>query len=208
MAQTLQEQLLAMGLTDKKKAKQAEKQKKKNVKEKRKGGEVIDEAKVLADKAKQEKLARDKTLNSEKKAAAEAKAVVAQIKQFIKEHKNKKEMKPFIKVLKKQLRQWQWNTVKIAFKANKNRDMVGSASVDYLMYSGYIVMAYFWAKMADAAYTKMKEEEGLTPFYVSKIQTAEFYYDRILPRTLSLQATMQKNPDSIMQMSEEGFTNS
>lgn len=83
MAQTLQEQLLAMGLTDKKKAKQAEKQKKKNVKEKRKGGEVIDEAKVLADKAKQEKLARDKTLNIEKKAAAEAKAVAAQIKQLI-----------------------------------------------------------------------------------------------------------------------------
>ena len=136
------------------------------------------------------------------------KAFVAQIKQFIKEHKNKKEMKPFIKVLKKQVRQWQWNTIKIAYKANKNRDMVGSASVDYLMYSGYIVMAYFWAKMADAAHTKIKAEKGLTPFYASKIQTAEFYYERILPRTLSLQATMQKSPESLMQMPEEGFTNS
>ena len=84
MAKTLQEQLLAMGLTDKKKAKQAEKQKKKNVKEARNGAEVIDEAKVLADKATQEKIARDKALNDEKKAAAEAKAVIAQIKQLIK----------------------------------------------------------------------------------------------------------------------------
>ena len=84
---------------------------------------------------------------------------MAQIRVFIKEHKNKKEMKPFIKVLKKQVRQWQWNTIKIAYKANKNRDMVGSASVDYLMYSGYIVMAYFWAKMADAAYTKINSEK-------------------------------------------------
>lgn len=84
MAKTLQEQLLAMGLTDKKKAKQAEKQKKKNVKEKRKGNDVVDEAKVLADKAKQEKLARDKALNDEKKAAADAKAIAAQIKQLIK----------------------------------------------------------------------------------------------------------------------------
>lgn len=83
MAKTLQEQLLAMGLTDKKKAKQAEKQKKKNVKEARNGAEVIDEAKVLADKAKQEKIARDKALNDEKKAAAEAKAITAQIKQLI-----------------------------------------------------------------------------------------------------------------------------
>ena len=84
MAQTLQEQLLAMGLTDKKKAKQAEKQKKKNVKEARNGAEVIDEAKVLADKAKQEKMARDKVLNDEKNAAANAKAIIAQIKQLIK----------------------------------------------------------------------------------------------------------------------------
>lgn len=84
MAQTLQEQLLAMGLTDKKKAKQAEKQKKKNVKEARKGAEIVDEAKVLADKAKQEKMARDKVLNDEKKAAANAKAIIAQIKQLIK----------------------------------------------------------------------------------------------------------------------------
>ncbi len=83
MAKTLQEQLLAMGLTDKKKAKQAEKQKKKNVKEARKGAEIVDEAKLLADKAKQEKIARDKALNDEKKAAAEAKAVMAQIKQLV-----------------------------------------------------------------------------------------------------------------------------
>ncbi len=83
MAKTLQEQLLSMGLTDKKKAKQAEKQKKKNIKEARKGEEVIDQAKVLADKAKQEKITRDKALNEEKKAAAEAKAIVAQIKQLI-----------------------------------------------------------------------------------------------------------------------------
>jgi uncharacterized protein YaiL (DUF2058 family) len=84
MALTLQEQLLAMGLTDKKKAKQAEKQKKKNVKEARNGADIIDEAKVLADKAKQEKVARDKALNGETKAAAQAKAIIAQIKQLIK----------------------------------------------------------------------------------------------------------------------------
>ena len=83
MAKTLQEQLLAMGLTDKKKAKQAEKQKNKNVKEARKGADIVDEAKVLADKAKQDKLARDRVLNDEKKAAADAKAVTAQIKQLI-----------------------------------------------------------------------------------------------------------------------------
>ena len=73
-----------MGLTDKKKAKQAEKQKKKNVKEARKGADIIDEAKVLADKAKQDKIVRDKALNDQTKAAANTKAITAQIKQLIK----------------------------------------------------------------------------------------------------------------------------
>ena len=133
------------------------------------------------------------------------KSFITQMKLFVKEHKNRKEMKPFIKVLKRHIRQWQWNTIKIAYRANKNRDMVGSASVDYLMYSGYIVMAFFWAKMADAAFTKINEEEGLSPFYLSKIQTAEFYFERILPRTLSLQSTMQAAPKTLMQMEEDVF---
>ena len=127
------------------------------------------------------------------------------VKAFIKAHNNKKEMKPMIKVLKRHIRQWKWSTIKIAMKANKDRDVVGSASVDYLMYSGYIVMAFYWARMADAAYTANKKEEGITPFYLSKIQTAEFYFDRILPRTTSLRETMVKSSKSLMAMPEAHF---
>jgi len=84
MGNSLQDQLLAMGLTNKKKAKEAEKAKNKNKKAARKGEEVIDQAKVDAEKARQEKLERDKALNAEKKAQEEAKAIAAQVKQLIK----------------------------------------------------------------------------------------------------------------------------
>ena len=127
------------------------------------------------------------------------------VSEFIKTHENKAEMKPFIKQLKRSMLAWRINTMRIAYKASKDRDMVGSASVDYLMYSGYIVMAFFWAKMADAAFTKLKSG-GDADFYRAKIQTAEFYYDRMLPRAKGHGKMMLKDPKSLMQMKDEHFS--
>ena len=129
----------------------------------------------------------------------------AVVNQFIKNHKNTKEMKPFIKQLKRAMMAWRLNTFRIAFKAKKDRDMVGSASVDYLMYSCYIVMAFFWAKMADAAFTNIAAGKDVD-FHKAKIQTAEFYYDRLLPRAKAHGKMMLKDPKTVMQMDEEHFS--
>ena len=51
------------------------------------------------------------------------------------------------------------------------------------MYSGYVVMAYFWAQMAQAAYEKLATDVENRDFYRAKIKTAEFYFERLLPRT-------------------------
>lgn len=130
---------------------------------------------------------------------------LGEMKAFIKSHKNKKEMKPFIRQLKVLMIKWRINTMRLAFKASKDRDMVGAASVDYLMYSGYIVMAYFWAQMADAAYTGLRKNVDNKDFYKAKIQTAEFYYDRLLPRSRAHAKMMLKDPKTLMQMREDHF---
>ncbi len=44
--------------------------------------------------------------------------------------------------------QWGELTTRIGMAAMKNPDEVGAASVDYLMYSGYIVLGYLWLRMA------------------------------------------------------------
>ena len=38
--------------------------------------------------------------------------------------------------------------MKIGEAAMENPDAAGAAAVDYLMYSGYVTLAYFWARMA------------------------------------------------------------
>ena len=73
------------------------------------------------------------------------------------------------------------------------------------MYSGYIVLAWFWAQMAEVAQRKLDAGEGDANFYTAKVQTARFYYDRILPRTLSHREAIKAGADSTMAMAEENF---
>ena len=114
-------------------------------------------------------------------------------------------MNKFLWPLTKEVIRWQKHTIVLMFKANKNRDIVGSASVEYLMYCGYIFMAYMWAMKSQTAYEKIAAGSGDINFYQSKISTAEFYFERIFPRVKSLSSTMMKNPQSVMKISEEQF---
>lgn len=100
---------------------------------------------------------------------------------------------------------WQRYSLIIAFKARKNRDVIGLASVDYLMYSGYITMAYFWAMMAQKANEKLAMNPENIDFYRAKIKTAEFYFELMLPRIKGLAKTMMVDPKSLMQMTTEQF---
>jgi hypothetical protein len=123
-------------------------------------------------------------------------------KSMISSNPHKRKMNKFIWPLSKSVANWQQYSLRLALKAKKERDLVGAASVDYLMYSGYIVMAYFWAQMAQTAYEKLAGDVENRDFYRAKIKTAEFYFERILPRTKSLAKTMMADPKSLMQLDE------
>lgn len=104
---------------------------------------------------------------------------------------------------------WQKNTLILTIKAGKKRDIIGSASVEYLMFSGYIFMGYMWVKMALSADEKLMKYTPESPerqaFYQSKIDTAKFYFERVFPRIQSLSTTMMKDPDSLMRMTDPMF---
>ena len=81
---SFQDQLLKAGLIDAKKARKAIREKSKAKKLQKAGKKVVvDETKAAVAKAHLEKVERDRKLNEARKAAADAKAVKAQIKQLI-----------------------------------------------------------------------------------------------------------------------------
>ncbi|PIE41435.1 MAG: acyl-CoA dehydrogenase [Gammaproteobacteria bacterium] len=118
---------------------------------------------------------------------------------------HKKEMNGMIWSLFRYVTSWQQYTLRIALKARKNPEEVGAASVDYLMYSGFIMMAYFWAMMAQKAHEKLASGEGDADFLKAKIQTAEFYFERLLPRAKGYAETMMSGTKALMQMDDEHF---
>ncbi len=83
MSKSLQEQLLKAGLANKKQAVRAKKAKNSKEKLKRTGKEVTDEVTEAAEKARQEKLERDRALNEEKNRKAKEAAIQSQIVQLI-----------------------------------------------------------------------------------------------------------------------------
>ena len=103
----------------------------------------------------------------------------------------------------------EWNvlTTRIMLRASSDRESVGSASVDYLMYSGYVMMAYFWALQADKAVELLGNGKGResADFYRAKIQTAEFYFERLLPRATAHKTCALAPTRSVMQMDKENF---
>lgn len=104
----------------------------------------------------------------------------------------------------------EWNvlTTRIMLRAKGDRELVGSASVDFLMYSGYVMMAYFWALQADKAQALLSSGTGKESdeFYQAKIHTAEFYFERLLPRASAHKTSALTSPRSVMQMDKECFS--
>ncbi|MDP7592272.1 MAG: acyl-CoA dehydrogenase C-terminal domain-containing protein [Litorilituus sp.] len=97
-------------------------------------------------------------------------------------------------------------TERIGMKAMQNPDEIGAASVDYLMYSGYLTLAYFWAKMVKVAQDKLAAGEGDSAFYEAKIKTARFYFQRILPRASGHAACVENGAVSMMELAEDDFS--
>ncbi len=132
------------------------------------------------------------------------KAFTAIIDKFCKAH-GSDAMQEFTGPLAKLNKQWGEMTMKIGLGAIQNQDEVGAASVDYVMYSGYVTLAYFWALAAMNAQQKLRDGAAETSFYQSKVKTARFYYHRILPRTRAHAYAIAGGADCMMDFELEEF---
>ena len=103
--------------------------------------------------------------------------------------------------------EWNLLTTAIMLRASKDREVVGAASVDYLMYSGFVMMGYYWAVQAAKAEELLASGAGKESedFYRSKIQTAEFYFERLMPRANAHRTGALAPTKSVMQLNNEHF---
>ena len=67
-------------------------------------------------------------------------------------------------------------------KINNSKDDVSAACNDYLKSLGYVSLAFAWIKVLEVCYRDYDDNKN---FYEDKIQTAKFYFKRVLPRSES-----------------------
>ena len=126
----------------------------------------------------------------------------AQVEAFIRAEMANEAMGEFVKPLADLGQKITQITGEIGMKAMGNADEVGAAAVDYLRVVGHMVYGYFWARMAKVALEKIaqaeEEAQRPDPFYVGKVQTARFYFTRLMPETSSLMRRIRAGSDVLL----------
>ena len=126
----------------------------------------------------------------------------AQVEAFIRAEMANEAMGEFVKPLADLGQKITQLTGEIGMKAMQNADEVGAAAVDYLRVVGHMVYGYFWARMAKVALEKIaqaeEEAQRPDPFYLGKVQTARFYFTRLMPETSSLMRRIRAGSDVLL----------
>jgi alkylation response protein AidB-like acyl-CoA dehydrogenase len=101
------------------------------------------------------------------------------IKKEVQDNKNVKDLEKFSLLMNYNLKILE-DFSNLLDKMNKiNKDDVSAACNDFLKVLGYISLAYSWFKISKISFKKINENQS---FYKEKINTAKYFFDKILPR--------------------------
>lgn len=134
-----------------------------------------------------------KTLHTQ---GAGLKLFLAQIDSFCSNEPNGE----FTETLRASAKLWQDVTAEIGSNTSSDPDALGASSVDYLFLSAYVCLAYWWAVSAQVA-----KASGDTAMAKAKLETARFYYARILPRAAMHAAGIRSGSASLMALDANQF---
>ena len=104
-------------------------------------------------------------------------------------------LKPFIDDFNNNLEILKTFTDWIKDKLQNSKDDASAACNDYLKTLGFVSIAHSWIKVLEVCF---KEYDNNKDFYEDKIQTAKFYFKRVLPRAESHFKTATSGSDYIM----------
>ena len=90
-----------------------------------------------------------------------------------------KKIRPFVEDLKVHIEILNNFTLWIKEKIQNSKDDASAACNDYLKALGFVSIAHAWLKVLEVSF---KDYDSNEAFYEEKIQTAKFYFKRVLPR--------------------------
>ena len=123
------------------------------------------------------------------------KKFVSIINDEINNDQNNQNLKDFANILKKNVKTLTDFANWLEVKNKSKKDDVSSACNDFLKVLGYISLGYAWFKMTKVSLEKTNENKN---FYLEKINTAKYYFEKISPRIESHYNSAISGSDSLM----------
>lgn len=128
--------------------------------------------------------------------AAKYRLFVGHIEEFVSAHGDYDELKYAKQMLQESVSDLSEITQWILTQSKNDANFVGAIAVHYLHLFGLTTFAYLWYRMAVCA---MGSECG-TQFKQSKIETAQYYFHKILPKRKGLEAMIRQGSAPVMAM--------
>jgi len=122
---------------------------------------------------------------------------------FVEENADNAAIQSHVQALSATLERLSDVTEYVIKSAAEDANAIGAASVEYLELFGLTAYAYMWAKMAKVAAEKV--DGDTSGFYDSKLKTANFYFNRLLPKSVSLAESIKTGSDDMMALDAESF---
>jgi len=123
----------------------------------------------------------------------------------IAEAKEIEKLARFAEALEKASQQLQAATMWLMQNAMKNPDNAGAAAHHYMHIMGIVATGLMWLRMAKAAAALLDAGEGDAKFLETKLVTARFFAERIMPDAGALRRKIEGGADSLMALDPEMF---
>jgi len=125
------------------------------------------------------------------------------VSEFIEQERGTLGMEPFLIPLESAFNKLRDITTIVTERGAADPNELGAAAVDYLRLFGLVTVGFMWARSARIALDKCDGDDA--EFYRSKLATARFYFQRLLPAVGALAEAVKGGSSSIMELDDNAF---
>ena len=123
--------------------------------------------------------------------------------EFLGEHADDTAMQEFVVPVGKAVARLKRATAWLAEAGKRDPEEIGAAAYDYLRLAALTAFGHMWAKSAKVALGKLDGDN--TGFYKTKLATARYFMQRLLPQTGALVESLTAGSAALMSIDAESF---
>ena len=114
-------------------------------------------------------------------------------------------LKPFLGEFGRAIGDLQASTKWLMDNGLANPNQAGAAAYPYMTMMGIVAVGLMWLRIARAARTALAADAPDHGFYETKLTTARFFAERVMPETNALRREIEAGADSLMAIPAEAF---